>query len=143
MDSGASASIIHESYISKNNFITRKTAANQWSTIARSFSTSHEAEITSKMPELNVTAHISAPFHVTTKISNYDVIFGRDIHWEIGIQLDFQNNFIRWQDINLPMKAIDCKMRTHFTIQDSKSVRNAIKRIKKILEGNYEKANVK
>ena len=34
-------------------------------------------------------------------------------------------------------------MRTHFTIQDSKNVRNATKRIKKILDANYEKANLK
>ena len=88
--------------------------------MARSFSTSHEAEITFKISELNVMAHISAPFHVTTKKSNYDVIFGRDLLRELGIQLDLQNNFTRWQDISLPMKAIDCKMRTHFTNQDTK-----------------------
>ena len=41
------------------------------------------------------------------------------------------------------MKPINCKMRTHFRIQDSKNVRNATKRIKKILDANYEKANLK
>ena len=40
MDSGASASIIHESYVNKNNFVSRKTYANQWSTMAGSFTTS-------------------------------------------------------------------------------------------------------
>ena len=99
--------IIHESYVSKNNFITRKSSANKWPTTAGSFSTSHEAKIMLKMPELNVTAHISAPFHVTTKKSNCDVIFGRDLRRELGILLDFQNNFIGWKDINLPMKPID------------------------------------
>ena len=78
MDNVVSVSIIHESYVSKNNFITSKTSANKWSTMAGSISTSHKAEITFKMPELNFTAHISAPLHVTTKKSNYDVIFGRD-----------------------------------------------------------------
>ena len=89
MDSSASPSIIHESYVSKNNFVTRKISVNRWSTMAGSFSTSHEAEITFKISELNVTAHISAPFHVTTRKSNYDVIFGRDLLRELGIQLDF------------------------------------------------------
>ena len=68
-----------------------------------------------------VTAHISAPFHMTTKKSNRNVIFGRDLLRELGIQIDFQNNFIGWQDINLLMEPIHCKMRTHFTIQDSKT----------------------
>ena len=72
-DSGASASIIHESYISENNFITRKTSAHKWSTMVGSFSTSREAKITLKMAGINATAHISAPFHVTTQKSNYDV----------------------------------------------------------------------
>ena len=107
------------------------------------FSTSLKAKVTLKMPELNVTSHISTPFYVTTKISNYDVIFSRDLLRELGIQLDFQNNFIGWQDINFPMKLMDCKMRTHFTIQDSKNVRNATKRIKKIFDTNDKKTNFK
>ena len=41
------------------------------------------------------------------------------------------------------MNPIDYKMRTHFTIQDSKNVRNATKRIKKILDANYKKVNLK
>ena len=34
-------------------------------------------------------------------------------------------------------------MRTHFTIEDRKNVRNATKRIKKILVANYENDNSK
>ena len=60
---------------------------------------------------------------------------------ELGIQIDFQNNSIRWDDINLPMKPIDCKMRTHFTINDRKYIRNTTKRIKKILNAKYKKDN--
>ena len=41
------------------------------------------------------------------------------------------------------MKPIDYKMRTHFTIQDSKNKGNITKWIKKILDSNYVKANVK
>ena len=67
MDSSASASIIHKSYVNENDFITRKNSANKWSTMAGSFFTSQEAEITFKMPELYVTNQMSAPFHVTTK----------------------------------------------------------------------------
>ena len=38
---------------------------------------------------------------------------------------------------------IDCIMRTHFSIKDSKNIRNPTKRIKKILDANYKKANFK
>ena len=64
-----------------------------------SFSTSHEANIELKLPELHVAARISSPFHVTTQKCNYNVIFGRDLRHKLGIQLDFQNKFIGWQNI--------------------------------------------
>ena len=143
MNSGARALIIHKSYVNENNFITRKISANKWSTVAGSFATSREAKIKFKMSELNVTAHISAPFHMTTKKSKYKAIFCRDFLWEVEIQQDFQNNIIGWQEINLFMKPIDYKMRTHFTIQDSKNVRSATKTVKKILDANYKKVNLK
>ena len=59
-----------------------------------SFSTSLEAEIMFKIRELNITAHISAKFHVTAKKSYYDAFFGRDLLQKLGIELDSQNNFI-------------------------------------------------
>ena len=99
IDRGDGALIIQESYIIKNNFIIRNTSASKWFTMAGTFSTSQEAEIRLKMPKLNVTAHISAPFHVTSKKSNYHVIFGRDLLQELGTQLDIQNDFIGWKDI--------------------------------------------
>ena len=43
-------------------------------------------------------AHIFAPFHVTSHKNNYDVIFSQDLLQEIGINLDFQNNFVQWKD---------------------------------------------
>ena len=111
--------------------------------MAGSFSTSCEAKITLKIQQLNVAAHICALFYVTIKICNYDVIFGRYLFQELGIQLDFQNDFIVWQDINLPVTPMDCKMRTHFTIQDSKNVRNVTNRRKKFIDATYKKANLK
>ena len=85
------------------------------------FSILCEVELNLKLSELNVTAHISAPFHVTAKKCDYNRFFVRDSLQKLGSQLDLQKNYISWQDLNLPM----CKMRTHFTIQDSKNVRNA------------------
>ena len=82
-----------------------------------SFSTSHEDEITFITSYLKVRAHISAPLHLTIKKSNYNVIFGRGLLWELGTKLDFQNYyFVGWQAINLPLKSIDCNVRPHFTI---------------------------
>ena len=51
-------------------------------------------------------------------------------------QQNFQNNFIGGQDINIPMKVINCKIRIDFAIQDSKNIRNASKNIS---YANYKK----
>ena len=131
MDKDTIASTKNASYVNINNFIAKETSTNQWSAMAGSFSTSRETEITLKLSELIVTARISAPFYVITKKFNYNIIFGRDKLWKLGIQLDFQNDFIVWQDINFPMKPIDYKMRTHLTIQGSRNIRSTTKRIKK------------
>ena len=88
--------------------------------MAGSFSTSCKAEVKIKFPEFNSIAHIFAPFHVTSQKSNCDVIFGQDIPQELGIKLDFQNNFVIWKEAKTPMKSIICKIRTNFAIQESK-----------------------
>ena len=45
MDSGASESIIHDSFVRTDKFNTIKTFANKWSMTAGSFSTLYKSEI--------------------------------------------------------------------------------------------------
>ena len=87
MDSGESASIIHDSFVLTNKFNTRKTSANKCYTMAGSFSMLCKAEVKLKLPELNFTSHIFALFHVSSQKSNYSVIFGQDLLREVGINL--------------------------------------------------------
>ena len=143
MDSGTSASIIHELFVRTNKFNTRKSSVNTWSTMAGSFSTSCKAEVKIKLPELKFMAHIFAPFHVSSQKNNYNVTFGRDLPRELGINLNFKNNFWGWKETNIPMKSINCKMRTNFVIEESKNIKSATNRIKKILNAKYKKANFK
>ena len=90
-----------------------------------------------KLSELNFTAHIFAPFHVTNQKSDYDVIFVQDLQRELGIHLDFQTK------TKIPMKSINCKMRTNFAIQESKNIKSPTNRIKQILDAKYEKEHLK
>ena len=143
IDSGASASIINDLFVHPNKFNTRKTFVNKWSTMAESFLTSSKAEVKIKLPELNFTAHIFAPFHVTGQKSNYNVIFRQDLIQELGINLDFQNNFVGWKETKIPMKSIRCKMRANFSIQKSKNIKSASNRINNTLDAKYEMANLK
>ena len=78
MDSGASTSVIHDSFVRTNKFSTRKNTANQWSMMASSFLTLCKAEV-KKSNQIDVTPHIITPFHVTSQNSNYDEIFGQNL----------------------------------------------------------------
>ena len=107
------------------------------------FATLYETEVNLKLPELFHTAHISAPFHVTKQNSTYDLIFGRDLLRELNIVLNFSNNTAECNNVHISIKPRNCTPETNFTIQESESARNATMCMKKILDANYEKADLK
>ena len=82
-------------------FVRTKTSANELSTMAGSFLTCFKAEVKIKLPKLNITHHIFAPFHVTSHKSYYNVIYNRDLQQELGINLDFQNIFVGWKETKI------------------------------------------
>ena len=56
--------------------------------MAGSFATSYNRKVKIKLPKLNVTAQIFAPFHVTSQKKNYDVIYCSYLLQELGINFD-------------------------------------------------------
>ena len=106
LDSGASASIIHKDFVSKENYVKCKNVQ-QWTMMAGTFKTTRTAYVTLKLPELNHTAEISANFHVTKQKSTYDIIFGRKLLKELGIILDFNQMVTIWNDVTVPMKDVN------------------------------------
>ena len=125
-----------------NKFNTRKTSANKWSTMAGSFPMLYIAGDKIKLPELNTT-QIFESFHVISQKSIYNVTMCQDLLRELGINLNFQNNFVGFKDTKIPLKPDNCEMRTDFAIQESENIRNVTNRIKKILGAKYKKANLK
>ena len=133
LDSGASASIIHSSYVLRNK-LRKNDVTREWSTMADTFKTTRLAEIKLKLPELSDSAEINVNCHVTKQKSNYDLILGRKILRELSINLNFSNNTTNWNYTSIPMKLVHNSTRTHFVINDSKRVSSETKRIKKILD---------
>ena len=70
------------------------------------------------------------------------LIIGQDLQQELVINLDFQINFIGQKETKIPMISIICKIRTKFAIQESKKIKSAANRIKKILDTKCKKANL-
>ena len=92
-----------------NKVNTRKSSGNKWSTITGSFLPSYKAKgkVKIELPKLNITGYIFVPFDVTCQKRNYDVIFVKDLLWELGVSLDFQNNFVGWKETKIPIKPIN------------------------------------
>ena len=48
--------------------------------------------------------------------------FGQDLIRELSITLDFQNNIVSWQSVEIPMKPKNCAVRCHFNIEESLNI---------------------
>jgi hypothetical protein len=79
---------------------------------------------------------------VTDQNSSFDLIIGRDLLSELGIILNFQELTITWEHAVCRMKPQDCTHSTHYHIDDPEAVQQDSKRLKKILDAKYEKANL-
>ena len=141
LDTGASANIIHHSYVRKNDF-SKKQASRTFDTLGGKFKTTREANVRLTLPELNSETELEVTCCVTKQESNYDIILGRDILRELGLKFDFSTNKIIWDNIEISMKPVDCNQKEHLSIQDSEHVSKETKRIKKILDAKYKKANL-
>ena len=69
----------------------------KWNTVAGIVETSHVSTVTFKLPELSETRNITGEFHVMKQPMEYDMIIGRELLTEIGIDLIFSKNVIRWE----------------------------------------------
>ena len=73
---------------------------------------------------------------------NYDMIIGRDLLTEIGIDLLFSSRKILWDHKETPFKSQDADAAIDYHVIDSASVIEATDRIKLILDAKYEAANL-
>ena len=133
VDSGASASIIHEKFVS--DLPKQKSRNVTWTTMGGQFKTADICETKLCLPELNSTALIHVKLHITNQDSKYDMILGRDLCGQLGIVIDFENGLIKWKEAQARMKHTDLQDgKIVYHIDDSRQVQLATKRVKKILD---------
>ena len=72
------------------------------------FNTTFMTELKLIQSELNHAAEIIAKCHLTKKLLNYDLIFGRDIMHELGNVFDINFKTINWQEVSISMKHQNC-----------------------------------
>ena len=92
--------------------------------MAGTFNTTFVPEIILKLPELNHSAKIYVKWLLTNKLLNYNLILGRDILHELGINFNFENKTITWQEVSISMKAPKCTAKEFFIIKEIYPVQN-------------------
>ena len=144
LDTGASASVVASEYAKKLRV--SKTDSTDWSTAAGTFVTKGTIKTQMQLPELSPTATVHCTFHVHEgTLGNYDLIIGRDILEELGIDIPHSTQQVIWpsQHAELPMKPVDCTAPEHFFVQDpSNEQMSEVDRLSKILDAKYSPADL-
>ena len=143
LDSGASALLIKGQLVEKLTVTSDQTT--RWSTAAGPLNTTERCDIQFSLPELSPTRLVKWSVHVdaTNKLP-YDMIMGRDALHELGINLNFKEQTVQWDEAEIPMHDVEHTYADAYHLQqDSTSVADATERIQRILDAKYEPADLK
>jgi len=140
LDSGASGSIISKEFIQKAKRIPAQ--APTWRTMmAGMFATNFKYIAEFSLPELNPTASFKQKMYIVPKVSNYDVILGRDF-LKVGISFNSNNQSITWNDVSTSMKKPTSANNLNYAIEECYVLQAGDSRLQHILDTKYEKTNL-
>jgi len=108
LDSGCAATLINCSLV--KTLVTTKEKKTKWTTKAGEFSTHRKCEITFTLPALHKHREITWKCYVDEsdpEANSYDLIIGRDLMHEIGIDICFSAAEVRWDNASIPMQSVD------------------------------------
>jgi hypothetical protein len=150
LDSGCSATLINHSLIGKLK--TTKVKETKWTTKSGSFKTDKKCKVTFTLPAFHEHRKINWNCYVDNSdpgTCNYDLIIGRDLMHEIGIDICFSKAEIIWDNASIPMQSVD-KLVDQFVDQFEKEllfshdpVTTDAERIQNIVENKYCPADLR
>ena len=151
VDSGSSDSLILKEFA---NTLRKKNSV--FDTGNGTMSTSHETKISFTLPEFSDKKIITwDKFNVGEKknLGGYDMIIGRDICDAIGMDVRFSKSILEWEGIQIPMRDFNRLRQYNFSRKEFRMMikevkepivtEEATKRMIKILDSNYKKANLR
>ena len=107
-DSGSSGTLVNKKLVTKLKQV--QTNTSNWTTKAGTFKTNKQCKVELMLPELHKDKVITWMMHVDESNSSfhkYDIIIGRDLLQELGIDLKFSDHTIHWDNASAPMRAAD------------------------------------
>ena len=94
------------------------------------------------MPKLFDIRVIEWDLYVAPNMGAYDMIIGRYLLTDLGIDIRFSTNTVEWDSIEIPMKESDATVES-FQVADPDSIKEANEHIQGILEAKYQAANLR
>ena len=142
LDSGASESLVDEKFTKKLKVKIDQVNRTTWSTPGGAMTTNRKAKAQFTLPELHDDKLIEWNLHVSKSLGNYDMILGRDLLEFLGINIRFSDLTVEWEEQELPFKVYDATPMDGYHVEDPDPVRDATRRVKKILDAKYEAADL-
>jgi len=141
LDSGGSGTLVTEKYAKKLRQ-KKSASATVWTTPAGNMSTTSKVKAQFSIPELHDNRLIEWDVHVTKDLGAYDMIIGRDILNDLGIDILFSTQTVDWENHDIPFKNVDDDPETAYHIQDTEAVEDSADRLRSILDAKYEAADL-
>ena len=148
-DSGCAATLVNHQLV--NDLKQTREGKTKWRTKAGKFTTTNKCNITFKLPAFYEHREITWNCYVdTTKnnLSHYDLIIGRDLMHEIGINILFKDAEIEWDGATIPMQSLDKLGETYIDEFEQEIMINQdpamseAERIQKIVDAKYTQADL-
>ena len=142
LDSGASSTLISEKYTKKLRMKSLNSPKTTWTTPSGEMTTTSTVKAQFMLPELHANRMIEWKIHVTKDMGAHDMIIGRDILEDLGIDIMFSDRTIVWDGNDMPFKDIDSTVEESFHIDEPDAVEESTNRIRKIIDNDYDVADL-
>ena len=151
LDTGCSDSLLLAEFVKKNKKIKKPS---KYATGGGAVSTKYETKVNFSLPEFSDKKVVTWKFKVFESTTlGYDMVIGRDIMSELGMDLSFNKKTMIWEGIEIPMRDFN-KLRKYQLnkkelqafISESKEpvvTQKATDRIIRILDANYKRADLR
>ena len=141
LDSGGSGCLIAAKHVKNLRVRQDRSTTVTWSTPGGVLETNKVCIAQLKLDELLPTKIIEWRFYVAPSLGNYDVIIGRDMLDDLGIDLRFSDRVVHCEGNELPFKSEVGKVDINaFHIEEPPHVQDALDR--RIAENDYSKADL-
>lgn len=141
LDSGGSGSLICAKHTKHLRVRTTANSATTWTTPAGELSTKGTCTAQFRLSELHHDRVIEWKFHVAPDLGAYDIIIGRDMLTDLGIDVRFSDHTVHWDGAEMPLKSYDeGRLLDAFHVEEPPAVEETFDR--SIAENSYEKTDL-